>query len=225
MGAELTAKDLAPTSNNPHGTIGYSSRCRLCNSSKEILLVANRELINGAGYSEVARVIRPLVNAIPGLKTIGPDIVKRHYQDHFNVHNKAIREVILRRTQEIEDIAEEGSRRILDAVAVAELFMVKGTQQALEPGAVITPGETLAAAKLHREMTKDENSQIELSMLQQQMADIIDAIQEVCTEDQQRLIVAIAEQKNRAALAAATYQEEDIEDAEIINSAILNATD
>lgn len=207
---EVATKDLIPVvkGGSPTGMLKFNPRCKVCNSSEEIMLMVNRMLISGSGYTEVSNAVGDFAR-IAGIK-ITPMSIKNHYEKHFNFQNKALAQIIRSRMNRNQEIENEGVNSVVDAVTAAELIMNKGVQQVLESNAVVTVTDTLNAARMVREMTRDEDSQIEISLIRAQMKKIISAVQAVCTDGQIRQIAALMDQEEHREIEYIEQEEEVI---------------
>jgi len=124
----------------------------------------------------------------------------------------AIRQIVERRTRELQDDFQNGTRQVVTAVEYAEAMMTKGFFTLADPNTVVEPMEALAAAQVFQRLTKDMETEANVASLLQQLDTILKVIKDVVPEPLQQLIAARlrGEQLPAGSLTGRVVQDADV---------------
>lgn len=199
-----------------------SNRCRVCTHPARPLI--EERIISNDTYPSIAEwVSNKEVEQIDGTLVDWPplnvDQIVRHYNNgHCPIDAQLLHELSEQRMTELGLSYEEPVGRIVDHVVITKLIAAKG-QQLLATGQ-IEPGvaDTLAAAKLLREIESDQVQQgTDMSAYAQAMEQYFVTVQRIVTTDQWRQIgAALSSNPVLKELTAKMTTEDDIEDAELV---------
>lgn len=185
-------KHLLPPEKGGYSNTGFnfSTRCVICTSPEEYLVQINRMLVSGVGYKEIADSTATQYRII-GKTPLNSGMVRNHHQNHFDFQSDALRRIIQKRQAKAAGTWEEGVDDTIDAIVTSEIIMRKGLNHVLNSETVPSVGDTLAAAKLNHELTKDQDGREQLVAANAELARIIRAVQQVCTPAQLTTIKSI----------------------------------
>lgn len=122
--------------------------------------------------------------------------VWNHRSNHYNViepAQAALREITERRARAEGKDFVNGIEHIVTVYGVAEVGMVKGMQQMMEPEARISPAETLNFAKALHDFTSRDASQSKMADLMYTMDRLITAAQRFIPVEQHGAFIAAVE--------------------------------
>jgi hypothetical protein len=186
------------------------TRCKVCRMGYHIVGQVNRQIINGASYSEIHAFLWDLKNQGIVRDAPGYQGVVNHAKKHLPYKDAAVRRVIEKRAQERNIDLENGVQNLLNEFSVAETVMKVGFQQLMEGKKDVPVKDMLAAAKMVNEFTKDAEGSLDAASAMAEMGYILQAVQEIVpAEYWDQISDRVRELSNNEIVEAEVFEEDE----------------